>query len=64
MLGLFFGRICKGCGFQGNAVTHFYICHNHKFGGGEFCDRCARRYNWRCPICGQQMGWKKINNFI
>ena len=56
MLGYLFGRICKGCGAKGSPITHFYICHKHAYGGGEFCDRCARNYNWRCPICDGSLG--------
>ena len=55
-IGLFLGRVCKGCGYNGGPFTHFYICHNHRYGGGEFCDRCARSYNWRCPLCGESLG--------
>jgi hypothetical protein len=55
----FVGWKCKGpgpCKRNFVASEHVFICHNHNYGGGEFCDDCARKINYKCYICGNYIG--------
>ncbi len=52
----FVGWQCKGCERSFGGGTHCYLCRNHDYGGGEFCSKCARKYHYYCPICGNYIG--------